>query len=195
MNLENLKSEWSAMNNRIEKQEIFKEKIYCQILNTKSDKSLNRLIAYEVVNLIFNVLLIPVLYYFFNNMGIEFVRTVIICAIVFMVICVVWYGIKVFVLSKIDFTKTLKNNLLHINKYSIYLKYEKLFIYCILIPVIFAVCVFYYAKFHASLSLWIFLSCVGIVLIIFTIYWYHLYSKNISTIQQNLKELRELEEK
>jgi len=34
-----------------------------------------------------------------------------------------------------------------------------------------------------------------IALIFFVIYLYRLYNKNISTIQQNLEELRELEEK
>ena len=195
MDLENLKSEWSAMNDRMEKQEILKEKMFCQILNTKSDKSLNRLVAYEVVSLIFSVLFIPVLLWMFNNTRIEFVKTVIIGAIVILAICVIWYGIKVFVLLKIDFTKTLKNNSFYINKYAVYIKYEKLIGYYFLIPLIMIVCTFYYAKLHASLFLWVLMSCGFIAAILFTIYFYRLYNKNISTIQQNLEELRELKEK
>jgi|GEM_PF-2182862 len=195
MNLENLKSEWSAMNDRMEKQEILKEKMFCQMLNTKSDKSLNRLVAYEVVSLIFSILFIPVLLWIFNNTGIEFVQTVLIGAIVILAICVIWYGIKVLVLSKVDFTKTLKNNLFYVNRYAIYIKYEKLIGYYFMIPLIAAFCVFHYAKMHASLLLWIFMSCTLIAMILFVIYLYRLYNKNISTIQQNLEELRELEEK
>jgi len=183
------------MNDRMEKQEILKEKIFHQMLNTKSDKSLSRLVAYEVISLIASILFIPALFYMFNNTGIEFVHTVITGAIVFMAICVVWYGIKVFVLSKIDFTKTLKNNLFYINKYAVYIKYEKLFGYYLLIPLIMVVCTFYYAKMNVSLYLWVLISCVGVAAILFTIYFYRLYNKNISTIQQNLEELRELEEK
>ena len=120
MNLENLKSEWSAMNDRMEKQEILKEKIFCQILNTKSDKSLNRLVAYDVVSLIFSILFIPVLLWMFNNTRIEFMqKTIIIGAIVILAIFVIWFGIKILVLSKIDFTKTLKNNFFYINRYAI----------------------------------------------------------------------------
>jgi hypothetical protein len=194
MNLENLKSEWSAMNDRMEKQEILKEKMFCQMLNTKSDKSLSRLVAYEVMNLIFSILFIPALLWMFNNTGIKFVQIVIIGAIVILVICVIWQGIKILILSKINFTKTLKNNLLYINKYTIYIKCEKLANY-FMIPLLVAFCVFHYAKINASLLLWIFMSCTFVAMILFVIYLYRLYNKNISTIQQNLEELRELEEK
>jgi len=195
MNLENLKSEWSTMNDRMEKQEILKEKMFYQILNTKSDKSLSRLVAYEVINLIISVIFIPVLFYFFNYTRMEFVRTVLIGAITILVICVVWYGIKVLVLSKIDFTKTLKNNSFYINKYAVYIKYEKLIGYYFLIPLTIVVCIFHYAQMHVSLYLWVLLTCSFIAMIIFVIYFYRLYNKNISTIQQNLEELRDLEEK
>jgi hypothetical protein len=195
MNLDNLKSEWSAMNDRMEKQEILKEKMFCQILNTKSERSLNRLVAYEVISLIASILFIPALLYMFNRTGMEFVRTVIVGAIVLLGICVVWYGIKVFVLSKIDFTKTLKNNLFYINKYAVYIKYEKLIGYYFIIPLCVLVDIIYYLKLHVTLYSWLFLSCIGIAAILFTVYFYRLYNKNISTIQQNLEELRELEEK
>ena len=194
MNLENLKSEWSAMNDRMEKQEILKEKMFCQMLNTKSDKSLSRLVAYEVIGLIVCILFIPVLFYIFNNIEIGLVRPIAGCAIVTVVICTIWQGIKILCLSKIDFAKTLKNNLLYVNKYAIYIKYEKLVNY-FMIPLIAAFCVFHYAKMHASLLLWIFMSCTLIAMILFVIYLYRLYNKNISTIKQNLEELRELEEK
>ena len=195
MNLENLKSEWSAMNDRMERQEIFKEKIFCQMLNAKSDKSLSRLMKYEVISVIFSVLFIPVLLYMHNMEEREMIRPIIIGAVLFMVICIFWYGFKVLVLSKIDFTKTLKNNLLYINKYAVYIKHEKLIGYYFLIPLIMGACAFYYAKLHVPLYLWVFLSSAGIALIIYTIYFYRLYNKNISTIQHNLEELRELEEK
>ena len=194
MNLENLKSEWSAMNDRMEKQEIFKEKMYCQMLNTKSDKSLNRLMLYEIISLIGSVLFIPVLLYIFYQERFEYMRPIAIGAIVILAICVFWYGFKVLVLSKFDFSKTLKNNLLYINKYSIYIKYEKLLLYYGLIPVIIVTCAFYYIKLHAPLFSWIAMSCVFVAMTFLTIYLYRLYNKNISTIQQNLEELRELEE-
>ena len=196
MNLENLKSEWSAMNDRMEKQEILKEKIFRQILNTKSDKSLNRLVAYEVVSLIFIVLFIPVLLWMFNNTRIEFMqKTIIIGAIVILAIFVIWFGIKILVLSKIDFTKTLKNNFFYINRYALYMKYEKLIGYYFLFPLIIAICVFRYAKIHASVFWWVLMLCVFTATMLYMIYFYRLYNKNISTIQQNLEELRELEEK
>jgi hypothetical protein len=200
MNLENLKSEWSAMNDRMEKQKMFEEKMFCEMLNTKSDKSLGRLVKYEVIQLIFGILFIPILFFMLINIPdigttTEFMRIVLIGAIIFMAICVIWYGIKVFVLSKIDFTKTLKNNLLYINKYAIYIKYEKLIGYYFLAPFIVISCSFLYAKMHAPLLAWIFMSCAFIATILFVIYLYRLYNKNISTIQQNLEELRELEEK
>ena len=170
MDLENLKSEWSTMNSRMEKREILEEKMFRQILNTKSDKSLNRLMAYEVVSLIFSILFIPVSLWMFNNTGIELLRTIIIGAIVILTICVIWYGIKVLALSKIDFTKTLKNNLFYINRYAIYIKYEKMIGYYFILPLAVAVCVYVYAKMHASLFWWLFMSCTLIAAILFVIY-------------------------
>ena len=194
MDLENLKSEWSAMNERMEKQEILKEKMFTQMLNTKSEKSLGRLVAYEAVGLIFSILLIPVLFYIFNKKGMELIRPIAAGAIVCMVLCVIWQGIKIFVLSKIDFTKTFKNNLLYTNKYAVYIKYEILVNY-FLIPLAMVVCVFRYTQIRASLFWWLLMSCTLIATILFVIYLYRLYNKNISTIQQNLEELRELKEK
>ena len=211
MNLENLKSEWSAMNDRMENREILEEKMYCQILNSKSDQSLSRLVAYEVVGLIFGILFIPVLFYMFNmfnntefinklpkamaeQMG--FVRTVIIGAIVFLVLCIIWIGTKLFtLLLKINFNKPLKNNLLNIGKYAIYIKYEKLIGYYFVIPLAVFIAVIHYARIHASLFWWVLMSCSLIAMILYVIYFYRLYDKHISTIQQNLEELRELEEK
>jgi hypothetical protein len=195
MNLENLKSEWSAMNDRMEKREILEEKMFCQMLNAKSDKSLNRLVAYEVAGLIFGVLFVPVLFYCFNSIELGFERTVIIGAIVFLAICVIWIGIKIFALSKIDFSKSLKNNLFYVNKFAIYIKYERLIGYYFVIPLAGLICVIHYTKIHASLFWWVLMSCFLTTMIIFVIFFYRLYSKNISTIQQNLEELRELEEK
>ena len=194
MDLEILKSQWSEMNDRMEQQEIFKEKMFRQILNTKSDKSLNRLMAYEVISMIFSVLFIPFLLFIYYKKGMEMIRPVVVGAIIFMIVGTIWYVIKVLVLSKINFSKTLKNNLLYVNKYAIYIKYEKLFIYYILIPVLFALCTFYYIRLHASLYSWVIMSCVGIAAILYTIYFYHLYNKNISTIRENLDELRSLED-
>ena len=162
------------------------------MLNAKSDKSLSRLIAYEVGFLIFSIIFIPVLFYMFNRIKMEFVRTVLIGAFVIMLISVVWYAIKVLVLLKIDFTKTLKNNLIYIGKYAVYIKYEKLIGYYFLTPLIIIICTFHYLTMHASLYWWVLMSCSLIAVIIFSIYLYRLYSKNISTIQQNLEELREL---
>jgi len=211
MNLENLKSEWSAMNDRMEKQEIFKEKMYCQMLNTKSDKSLSRLVAYEVVGLIFGILFIPVLVYMFNKFNdaeiinkvpkvfaeqMGFLRTVTIGAIVFLVLTIIWMGIKLFfILSKINFVKPMKDNLFYVNKYAIYIKYEKLIGYYFVFPLVVAICIFHYAKIHASLFWWVLMSCSLIAMILFVLYFFRLYDKNISTIQQNLEELRELKEK
>ena len=42
---------------------------------------------------------------------------------------------------------------------------------------------------------WVLLLCALMAAILFVIYFYRLYHKNISTIRQNLEELRELEEK
>jgi hypothetical protein len=194
MDLENLKSEWSAMNARMEKQEIIKEKMFYQMLNTKSDKSLGRLVTYDLVSLIASILFIPVLFYLLNKNGMELIRTVAIGAIIFLVICVIWYGIKLFVLSKIDFTKTVKNNLLYVNKYAVYVKYGKLIEYYFIIPLVVLASVIGYAKLHAPLFLWVLMSCIMIVAILVSIYFYRQYSKNISTIKQNLEELRELKE-
>jgi len=209
MNFENLKSEWSAMNDRMEKQEILKEKMYCQMLNAKSDKSLSRLIAYEVAGLIFGILFIPVLLYMFNMVNdteyinkvskafaeqIGFVRTALIGAFVFVVLAIIWVGIKLYNLSKINFINPMKNNLSYIYKYAIYIKYEKMIGYYVIIPLAVLICVIHYAKIHASLFWWVLMSCFLIAIILFVIYFYRLYDKNISTIQQNLKELRELKE-
>jgi hypothetical protein len=110
-------------------------------------------------------------------------------------IFVIWNGFKVLILTKIDFSKPLKNNSFNINKYAIYIKYEKLIGYYFIIPLCVLIGVIGYAIFRAPLFWWVFMSCALLAGILFVIYIYRLYNKNISTIQQNLEELRELEDK
>ena len=71
---------------------------------------------------------------------------------------------------------------------------EKLIGYSFIIPSAVLICVIHYAKIHASLFWWVLTSCFLIAIIIFVLYFFRLYDKNISTIQQNLDELQELKE-
>jgi len=96
---------------------------------------------------------------------------------------------------KIDFAKSVKENMHYVNKYNILLERGKKISYCIIMPVFFILGIWCYYDFKVPFFLWIFLFVVFIICAV-TTYWIYkkIYDANIHTIKKSLEELSELEE-
>lgn len=195
MELDELKNTWTSLDERLKKQEVLKENIMRELLHTKSDKALNRLIGLEVFGDIVILLIIPVIIYAIN-LHIDWVeyRIFMYAMLVVSVLTVCWQTYKIYGLMKVDFSKTVSTNIEHANKYNIRIKREKI-VMLFFVPVLLLFCVYLYAQLNVSGTLWGFMTCSFIALILFSVWSYKkLYDKNIKSILKSLDELKELEE-
>jgi len=198
MELEELKNRWTVLEEQLKKNETVNKKVIHEMLHKKSNKSLSRLINTSFANLIGWLIAIPFSLWCYNLPRFEnyiFPKILMIAILISAIIAVIWYYFPLNNLLKIDFSKHLKNNLYHINKYSIMIKNEKIFTYFGLIPLYYILGVLCYYEFNAKFFYWTFLVIAFIVGVVMT-YWLYkkLIDSNIQSIKQSLEELKELKE-
>ncbi|MDR2764314.1 MAG: hypothetical protein LBB90_04720 [Tannerella sp.] len=198
MDVEKLKSVWASVDERLGKQELLKESIIREMIRNRSDKSLHRLINYELHSFVLCLFSIPLMvmlldikYFRVHTQwgGKVFVWTM----LVVLVASVIWQLIKMTALMKVDFTKDLKTNSICMNKYDIWIKKEKIVGIC-MTPVLYLLGIWMYAILQVHAFLWIFLACVYLFGMFLMLYLYRVYNRNIHSIRQSLEELKELEE-
>ncbi|MDR1584050.1 MAG: hypothetical protein LBS55_12500 [Prevotellaceae bacterium] len=200
MNLEELKNVWASVDERLGKQELLNGSIIREMIRDKSDKSLRKLLNHEVHLLVFNLFSIPLLIalLFIDEFRVHtqwsgkvFVWTmVVVCSAT-----VTWQLIKIVKLMKVDFTKSLRNNFLFMNRFNIWIKKEKI-VWIFITPLLYCQAIWLYALLHVNVALWIFLAC-GLLFGLFLMFYMYkrIYNRNIDSIRQSLEELKELEEK
>jgi hypothetical protein len=197
MELEELKNTWETIDERLKKQEVLKENLIREIIYSKSNKSLSKLINFEVLSLVIYLLIIPVIAFAYNK-GLELLLAGKIFAYFMASFCIfgaIWQLIKMKNLRQIDFTKNISANSLFINKYNILIKKEKSVTMIFITPVISFLCIYLYAIYHATFTLWIFLISALLIAIFLSYNNYkRIYDKNIASIQKSLEALKELEE-
>lgn len=195
MELNELKSTWSSLDERLKKQEVVQENILKEILQTKTDKSLNRLSNYEWFGLAVIVLVLPLpLLLVKDNFSI--IQTVLMfvfsAALLYSFIAQIW---KIYILDKVNFTKHISENIKLINHFNIYIKRERMIGYAAL-PLLF---IFFLETYRQAksinpdrLAVFIIFVCISIV---FSIWQYmKFYKKNINSILKSLDNLKELDE-
>ena len=198
MDLDELKNAWASVDERLKGSEMLNKRIVQEMLSDKSNKSLNKLVNYEMFNIILLLLVIPLCIWMFNTRLINFLfpKILMVTGILFSVFEIILrsYILKKYLL-KMDFFKSIKENIYYVNKFSIYYKKWKMITYCIIIPIVSLLCILCYYELKASFHVWIFLFAALIVGFLLT-YWTYkkVYDVNIQSIQKSLEELSELKE-
>jgi len=198
MELEELKNTWAALNARLKDNELLNKQIVQGMLNDKTNKSLNKLVNYEMIGIIVLLLVIPLCIWALNYRFEKFLfpKILIVFAMAISIFGIIWggYTLKKYLL-KIDFSQSLKENMFYINKFAIYYGKSKMISYFFVIPVISLLGILSYYELKAPFHLWIFLF-VALTIGIITTYWIYkkVYDTNIQSIQKSLEELKELEE-
>lgn len=199
MELDELKTQWLELEKQLKKNETLNKQLLSEMLHKKSKKSLNRLVNSDFIGIIMSLLTIPAGIWIYN--AIHFMGnflSVKIFAVVYITaafIGVIWYYYKLKYLMKIDFSKSIKDNMYRVNKYDIMIKQEKMVTYYILIPVLFFLGALCYYEFHAGFSSWTFFIVTVTILTIITFWLYKkFYDTNIQSIKQKLDELKEDDE-
>jgi hypothetical protein len=196
MELDELKEAWTALDNRLKRNEELKEGIILEIVKTKAGKSVNRFIFWEMFSVVVLILCIPLCIFEFNiNGGRNWAVDI---ALLFAVaVCFVypfWGIFKTHGLMKFDLLKDVGNNLFCMNRYRIQLNREKKVLYYFIGPVFVVLGLFSYAVANAKFQWWTLLICVFIVAGLVCYWSYKYYNKNIDSILKSLDEIRELKE-
>jgi len=199
MELEELKNTWMVLDEQLKKNEMLNKQIIREMLYKKSNKSLNGLINTEFFGMIVALLALPLCIGLYNYRYHILVNTL--SAKILMVVCIatcilgiVWMCYKIWkYLLKIDFSKSVKDNIQWVNQYAIVIKKEKIVSYFIVLPVFSLLGIYNYYERKVNFSFWIFLVVVLIVIAAIT-YWSYkkIYDANIQSIKKSLEELNEL---
>jgi uncharacterized protein (DUF983 family) len=124
------------------------------------------------------------------------IKILLIEAIIICAIGLIWYSYKLLkYLLKINFSKSIKDNMFCINRYTIMLKKEKIATYFILTPSMLILGAFAFYEMKIDFPLWTILVA-GVALGVLLSFWGYkrIYDKNIQSIKQSLAELEELKE-
>jgi hypothetical protein len=198
MDLDELKNAWALVDERLKGNEMLNKRIIQGMLSDKSNKSLNKLVNIEIFNIIVLLLAIPLCIFLLNYRCVNFLspKILIIVVIAVSVFGVIWggYTLKKYLL-KIDFSKSIKDNMHYVNKFTIYYRKGKMINYFCIIPIFSLLGILVYYELKAPFHLWVFLS-VALMIAIGVTYWIYkkIYDVNIHSIQKSLEELKELEE-
>ena len=198
MELDELKNTWMVLDEQLKKNEMLNRRIVREMLYKKSNKSLNWLISYDVLGIPVLLLVIPFCVWLYNlprTGNMLFPKILFIFTIIVSILGIIWYCYKLKQLMKMDFSKSVKDNMLCLNKYNFMITKEKSIQYFVLAPIISLLCIFSYYELKANVSWRVFLV-VMLILAIAGTYWMYkkIYDKNIQSIKKSLEELEELKD-
>jgi len=197
MELHELKNTWTVLDEQLKKNEMLNNQIIHEMLQKKSNKSLNRLINTDFVGLLVVLFAIPTAIFSYHLPRFEnflFPKILFVSIVPIALFGLIFYSYKLKYLIKINFSKSIKDNMYCLNKYIIILKRDKMFtaIVTLILAILGALC---YYELKAGFPYWIFLI-VAVTIGVLVSYWIfkRVYDTNIHSIKQSLEELRDLKE-
>ena len=200
MELDELKNAWTVWEERLKKNEMLKESIVKEMLQSKTTKSLNKLMNFDMFGMALLFASIPFLLFVLHHEA-RLLEThpvhrfTIIGALILVIMgcfAQVW---SIYTLMRIDLSKAINNNIAFIQRYSIYIHWEKIGI-AIFLLVLFAVCVIIYIT-EERIETWRLVAVIcGLFFAVMVCIWQYkkIYDANIQTIQKSLEELKALKE-
>lgn len=199
MELEKLKEIWTSLDNRMKQQEVLKSTFIKEMLISKSDKALNRLINYSYFGLIMSLACIPFLIWISTLPGaFSIVKNVFIpIMLIFLVINTVIGISQLIKLHKIDLSQTVNKNINFVHKLNIFNKRSYLIFTAIAFLLVFIFIFILFILYSTYIAYWRWGICITAISvgIIFCFWEYkRIYRRNFNSILKSLEELKELEE-
>ena len=196
MDLHELKNTWTVLDEQLKKNEMLNKQIIQEMLQKKSNKSLNKLVNTCFFNLSVWLLAIPFSIWGYHLPKFEsflFPKILFAAIIITTIPVITWGCFQLWHLMKIDFSKSVKDNIHSVNKYTIMLKKEKIATYFGLIPIYYILGILCYIELRTDFLYWVFLIVACLFGILLT-YWTYkrFYDANIQVIKKSLEELDEL---
>jgi len=198
MEIEKLKEIWTSLDNRMQQQEGLKTTIIKEMLLSKSDKALSRMINWGYFGLVSILFFTPVLILVYMYAPIYQVATtklVFVGAFVLIIFIFTIGIIGLIKLHKIDFSKPVSSNIVMVNKYKVF--YKRMTLIISLFTVIFFVLLFITYFYLPHMEPWRLIGLFSAISAGFVLgFWEYkrMGMKNINSILRSLEELKELEE-
>ena len=197
MELEELKTIWSSLDERMRKQEGLNVIIIKEMLVNKSNRGLSKLINYTYFGIIGSLIGIPLVIWRMNSLYFGIFKT----TIFFLGIVLFFYGVITGVynlkkLLKIDFAKPIGDNIILVQQYKLSIKKQLIAIYTYVGILLFLVVIVFLIDLN-KIEPWRWAVIVAVICICFGGAWWEykrMYRKNIDSILKSLDELKELEE-
>ena len=197
MELDEIKSAWTAMDERLKKNEGLHERLIKEMLMQKSSKSLRKLSNYEMFGIICGFLLFPLLLYLLPSFKQTLIHQIEIhSALGFVFLCVISQLYKLILILKIDLQKKIKENIAITQRYNIYIKRETI-VGTVVVSIFLFVCVFgLLLQQNVESWRWTFVLVAVFGVWPLGVYWQYkkIYKANIQSILDSLDELKDLEE-
>ena len=196
MELEKLKEIWTSLDDRMQQQEGLKTVIIKEMLLSKSDKALSRLINYNYFGLVVIFTIIPVLVWWYSHAYfVAFKIPIFLSVFILLTVSLVSGVVVLMKLHKVDFSKPVSCNIAVISKYKIFYKRMTL-IACLIVTLLLALCIINIFLW-SNVEPWRWAGIIsGIFVGIAVGYWEYkrIVMRNINSILNSLEELKELEE-
>ena len=198
MDLDELKEAWTALDNKLKKNEELKESIILEMMKSKAGKLVNRLIILEIISVVVMLLSLPFCVFWLDRNGGKYlVGDILLCFLLILCLLYSFWGIfKIHGLMKFDFLKEIGSNILYINRYNIQIKREKKIFWIFIWPVMMILMLLHFIFMPITLPLWLLILMISWLIIATLIsYWsYNKFNKNITSILRSLDEIKELKE-
>jgi len=194
MELEELKEAWTALDNKLKRNEELKESIILEMMQSKAVRLVDRFVTLEIIAVVMMLLTGPLCILWLDRFKgiakIYLLFTAVICFIYSL-----WGVFKIHGLMKFDVSKDVSNNIYYVNRYNHQInRYEKKFYWCFLVPAIVIFLTLSFVSMKVTLSLWVLMICAVIAGILFSYWSYKRYNKNMDSILRSIDEIRELKE-
>ena len=196
MELDEFKNTWSALDKRLRKQEMLEETIIKEMLQSRSGKALSRLINYTYFGITVCLCAIALMVYRVTTVYFGIFKTSIFAIGIILLLIAACIGIyNVVLLQKIDFTKSVNENIRLTQTYKIRVKKQLAFSYALAAFLIILAVIACVISPNMELWRWIIISVFIVIGIIGACWEYkRIYRANTSTILDSLDKLKELEE-
>jgi hypothetical protein len=195
MEIDDLKTAWLELDNKLQRSEKLKAETIKEMYRTKADKSISKILNYDIFSIVICLLVLPLIIWFIGTREMKnfwFAATMIYWG-VFDIVGIIYSVLKVCQLLKFDLTKSISHNIKIIHRYNIQIKKEKPIYAVFAVIGIIPIVAVYIQK--ALLWQWVFLCCMLIIGLITSIWQYkRIYDTNIKSIMNSLDELKEIEE-
>ncbi len=193
MELDEMKTAWREMNDRLGRQEMLSETFIRESIAARSQRSVNRFLAYEMIGTVVVLFAIP--FVLWTIVGMEKSPEVnLFLKVVFplLPVILVWQSIKTFTLFRVDIAGEMKSNARMVRRYELYAMYDKWATY-FLIPLLFTGAVVMYAALRVALWSWVSMTGLILAAVLYCVWYYKkFYPKNMNAIKRSLDELKDL---